>query len=131
VNQNRVVVRFQRALARALVAPDPAAATLRVARDRRHPPKLRRALREANRAGIEMAALLVARLRFERLLRGCPEAEAWFDADPAGFAAAFRRYHQQVPPDAFFPAAEARAFLAFTAKLEPRRAHERPHPEVA
>jgi hypothetical protein len=110
VNQNRLAVRFQRALARALVAPDPVAATRRIARDRRHPAALRRALHQADGAGVEMAALLVARLRFERLVRGSPDAEAWFEADAAGFAAAFRRYHGQVPPVAFFPAEEARAF---------------------
>jgi hypothetical protein len=52
----------------------------------------------------------VARLRFERLLRGSPDAERWFDADAAGFAAAFRRYHRDVPAAAFFPPDEARAF---------------------
>jgi len=57
-----------------------------------------------------LAALLVARLRFERLLRGSPQAEAWFDADPEAFAAAFKRYHAEVPPAAFFPQAEARLF---------------------
>jgi hypothetical protein len=110
VNRNRQAVRFQRALGRALVAPDPALATLRIARDRRHPPELRRTLRRVDVAGVEMAALLVARLRFERLLRGSPEAEDWFEADAAGFAAAFRRYHGEVPPVALFPAQEAKAF---------------------
>ena len=110
MNRNRLAVRFQRAIARALVAPDPVLAARRVARDKRHPATLRRALHQANGAGIEMAALLVARLRFERLLRGSPEAEAWFETDAAGFATAFRRYHGEVPPAAFFPADEARAF---------------------
>jgi hypothetical protein len=60
--------------------------------------------------GVRMTALLVAKLRFERLLRGAPEAEAWFDRDPADFARAFRRYHAEVPPSAFFPGEEARLF---------------------
>ncbi len=110
MNKNRLAVRFQRALARALLAPDPALATRRIARDRRHPADLRRVLHRVDVAGVEMAALLVARLRFERLLRGSPEAEDWFEADPAGFAAAFRRYHGEVPPEALFPAPEAKAF---------------------
>jgi hypothetical protein len=104
------MVRLERAIARALVAADPLAATRRIARDRRHPPNLRRALRRADGAGIEITALLVARLRFERLLRGSPDAERWFDADASSFAAAFRRYHHDVPPKAFFPPDEARAF---------------------
>jgi hypothetical protein len=116
VNQNRQTVRFQRALARAIVAPDPVAAMRRIARDRRHPIALRRALHRVDVAGVEMAALLVARLRFERLLRGSPEAEDWFEADAAGFAAAFRRYHGEVPPTAFFPAGEAMAFRDWRAR---------------
>jgi hypothetical protein len=118
LNQHRLAVRFQRALARALVAPEPALAVRRIARDRRHPPTLRRALHAAEAAGIEMAALLVARLRFERLMRGSPEAETWFEADAAGFAAAFRRYHAEVPPTAFFPAEEARSFRAFCERVK-------------
>lgn len=63
--------------------------------------------------GVRMSALLVARLRFERLLRGSPDAKAWFDRDPADFAAAFRRYHAEVAPTAFFPAGEAALFAAW------------------
>jgi uncharacterized protein len=65
-------------------------------------------------AGVRMAALLVARLRFERLLRGSPEADAWFERDAAGFTEAFRRYHAGTPPTAFFPGHEARLFRAAT-----------------
>jgi hypothetical protein len=118
VNQNRLAVRFQRALARALVASEPAVAVRRIARDRRHPAALRRALHRADGAGIEMASLLVARLRFERLMRGSPEAEAWFEADGAGFATAFRRYHAEVPMTAFFPAEEARRFRDWRSRPE-------------
>jgi hypothetical protein len=56
----------------------------------------------------------VARLRFERLLRGSPEADAWFERDAAGFTEAFRRYHAGTPPTAFFPGHEARLFRAAT-----------------
>ncbi len=63
--------------------------------------------------GVRMTALLVARLRFERLLRGSPEAEASFDRDPAAFAESFARYHADVPPRAFFPADEAVLFDAW------------------
>jgi hypothetical protein len=64
--------------------------------------------------GVRLTALLVAKLRFERVLRGSSAAEAWFDSDPDGFTEAFRRYHAQVAPVAYGPAAEAEQFRAFT-----------------
>jgi len=67
----------------------------------------------ADADGVRISALLVARLRFERLLRGSPDAEAWFDRDPADFARAFRRYHAAVAPRAFFPVGEAALFAAW------------------
>jgi hypothetical protein len=63
-------------------------------------------------AKLRLTALLVARLRFERLLRGCPEADEWFEGDPEDFADAFRDYHASVPLTAFFPGHEARLFRA-------------------
>lgn len=69
------------------------------------------ARRGADEDGERMTALLVARLRFERLLQGSREASAWFERDPAAFSAAFRRYHEGVPPTAFFPPQEAALFL--------------------
>jgi hypothetical protein len=105
--------RVGRVLARAMTAPDPVEALRRASRDARLPAPMRRALRGASEDGVRMAALLVAKLRFERLLRGSPQAEDWFERDPAGFAAAFRRYHEAVPPSAFFPPAEARLFDAW------------------
>jgi hypothetical protein len=41
--------------------------------------------------GFEMAALLVARLRFERLMQGSEAASRWFDADPAASPRRFGR----------------------------------------
>lgn len=102
--------RFERALMRAMRAEDPAASLARSARDTRLPAELRAALARAAGDGARLAALLVARLRFERLMRGSPEAEGWFERDPEGFARAFRRYHAEVEPTAFFPAHEARLF---------------------
>jgi hypothetical protein len=96
-----------------MTAPDPVEALRRASRDTRLPSPMRRALREASADGVRMAALLVAKLRFERLLRGSPEAEDWFERDPAGFSAAFRRYHEAVAPSAFFPPVEARLFHAW------------------
>ena len=62
--------------------------------------------------GFRISALLVARLRFERLLNGHPAVPDWLDRDAAGFAETFRRYHAAVPPTAFFPPDEARTFTA-------------------
>lgn len=103
-----------------MIAPDPVGALRSAAADPALPPGVRRALLRADEDGIRMAALLVARLRFERLLRGSPEAEAWFDRDPADFSAAFRRYHAEVPPSAFFPPGEARLFRRWLAAQPPR-----------
>jgi hypothetical protein len=102
--------RLERALAAAMRAADPARALRAAAADPRIEPGVRRALRAADPDGVRLAALLCARLRFERLLRASPEAEAWFDRDPAAFADAFRRYHRRVAPSAFTPADEAAAF---------------------
>lgn len=107
---------FERVLARAMCAPDPAAALRRAARDRRLDAATRARLARADEDGVRLSALLVARLRFERLLRGSPEAGAWFAADGAGFTAAFRRYHTEVAPTAFFPADEAALFARWRAR---------------
>lgn len=114
---------FQRALADALRAEDPVAATRRLA----DAPELhldgatRAAILSADPDGLRLTALLVAKLRFERIVRGSDSAGAWFDQEPAAFSAAFRRYHWEVPPTAAFPAAEARDFLEWAARngLEP------------
>jgi hypothetical protein len=91
---------YERRLAAAMRARDPVAAMRAI-----HP--------GVDADGVRMTALIVARLRFERLLRGSPEAEASFDRDPAAFAETFRRYHADVPPSAFFPAEEAALFDAW------------------
>jgi hypothetical protein len=104
---------YEKLVARAMRAPDPMAALRAAARDRRLDPDTRRRLANASEDGVRMSALLVARLRFERLMRGSPEAEQWFDEDPGTFSAAFRAYHEAVPPTAFFPRDEARQFRAW------------------
>jgi hypothetical protein len=96
--------------AAALRAPDPVAALGAVARDAELPGDLRAAYAAADPDGVRIAALLVAKLRFERLLRGSDRAAAWFERDAAGFTATFRRYHREVPPSAFWPSEEARCF---------------------
>lgn len=79
------------------------------------PQALRRALAGADGDGVRLAALLVCKLRFERLIRACAEAEELFVSDPEQFAATFRRYHAAVPPLDFFPPREAQRFRQFLA----------------
>ena len=100
-------------LAAALVALDPLDALARAACDPRLSSEAASRLAAIDADGFRITALLVARLRFERLLHGDPDAAAWYDADPSGFTDAFRRYHAVVPPTAFFPPDEARAFEAW------------------
>ena len=107
---------FERVLARAITAPDPAAALRAASRDRRLDADVRRRLAGADEDGVRMAALLVARLRFERLLRGSPDAEDFYDRDPAAFTRAFRAYHETVPPSAFFPTGEAALWATWRAR---------------
>ena len=108
---------YERRLAAAMRARDPVAAMRAI-----HP--------GVDADGVRMTALIVARLRFERLLRGSPEAEASFDRDPAAFAESFARYHAEVEPRAFFPADEAALYDAWrdaTAAAPPAAlAHGRP-----
>ena len=110
---------FERILADALRAPDPVAALRAAAAAPELPAALRRALVHANEDGVRLSALLVARLRFERLIQGSPEAARWFEEDAAGFSAAFRRYHQAVPATSFFPSGEARLFEAWRRRTAP------------
>lgn len=72
----------------------------------------RRALSDPD--ALHLTGLLVAQLRFSRLLQGSDPARRAFDADPAGFTRVFREFHRQVAPRAFDPVDEARAFARFT-----------------
>ena len=101
-------------VARALVARDPIAILHEARDDEALPIAVRRALSAADDDGIRITALLVAKLRFERLLQGSVKAGAAFDADPRGFTALFRRYHEEVPPTALFPPQEAALFAAWS-----------------
>jgi hypothetical protein len=90
------IVRLQALLADALLHPDPPS----VLRDHAH----------VDADGLRIAALLVAKLRFQRLMNGSRRAAVWFERDAAGFTDAFRRYHRTVPPTASDPWREAMAF---------------------
>lgn len=99
-------LRLETLLAAALRAPDPVAAFAAAAADPALDDAGRAALLAADPDGVRLAALLVVKLRFERLLRGSATAAADFARDPAAFTAAFRRHHLSVPPTAFWPAEE-------------------------
>ena len=92
-------------------APDPAARLVAdVARATG-----RRSISTAERDGIRTNALLVATIRFQRLIRWSLRAKSWFLADTPAFVDAFRRYHRAVPMTAHFPRQEARLFRAWLA----------------
>ena len=106
---------YESVLAAALSASDPVAALAAASEDSAHPAWLRRALAAVDANGVRMSRLLVARLRFERLLRGSDRASDWFERDAPAFTAAFRRYHAQVPPTGAFAQSEAATFHAWLA----------------
>ena len=76
-------------------------------------PVAQQLLAEAPSDGIRISALLIAKLRFERLLRGSTDANEWFTSDALGFSEAFARYHRDVAPSAFFPPTEAALFSSW------------------
>ncbi len=100
-------------LAAAMRADDPVAVVTKASRDRSLPSSLRRALAMIDANGLRMSALLVARLRFERLLNGSTAAGEAYDADAESFAREFRAYHREVPARASFPRDEARDWNAW------------------
>ncbi len=103
---------YERVLARALTSPDPIAALKAASRNRRLSIELRKRLSiaAAQEDGVRRSALLIARVRFERLIRGSHQAEDWYLSDPERFTKAFKQYHHSVPPTTFFPQTEARAW---------------------
>ena len=107
--------RYERGLARALSAKDPVAALEELARDEELPPELAQRVAAADPRGVRISALIVVRLRFERLLQGSRSVAEWFERDGRGFTEAFRSYHREVPSRAESPREEARAFEAWRA----------------
>jgi len=106
-------VHFEKLVAEALRSPDPAAALRAGSTDERLTRSLQQALARVDERGVRMAALLVARLRFERLVQGSQEAAELFDDAPDEFARTFRAYHRAVAPRALQPADEAHRFAAW------------------
>ena len=60
--------------------------------------------------GWHLSHLLLLKLRFERLTRGNPALMEEFEQDPAAFTERFKRYHNDVIPNVFFPAEEAELY---------------------
>jgi uncharacterized protein (UPF0276 family) len=85
-------------VAEAMRSDDPVAGFKEAASDARLCDALRDAASGVRADGVRLSALLVARLRFERLIQGCPEAAQWYEEDALGFTRAFREFHQQEPP---------------------------------
>ena len=125
--------RYEQVIARILRSPDPQMELSARQKDRRLSRGLRNLLLGIDAAGLRITALLVARLRFERLLHGCPEAAQWFDKDTAVFADAFRCYHDEVPPTAWTPQQEAALWRRWTVTRAPgpdRAADARARPRL-
>ncbi|MCP3916019.1 MAG: hypothetical protein GY711_10725 [bacterium] len=104
---------FESVLARIFLEPDTQAALEAAAADERLGADLRARLAAASPEGVRIAALLVVRLRFERVLNGSQLGGEWFERDPKDFAGAFKRYHAEVPPTAATPWEEAPLFEAW------------------
>jgi hypothetical protein len=101
---------FEANLATALRARDPAAALESLAAEAGYPDDLAEALTHVRPDGVRMAALLVARLRFERLVQGSPDGSAVFERQPERFTELFRLYHEELPQAGLDPAAEWECF---------------------
>lgn len=102
--------RYEAVMARALGALDPWASLQEALGDPSLPANLREALACVEEDGLRISGLLVAKLRFERLTNGSTVLARWFEEDPQGFTAAFRRYHASVPSTALFPSDEVAGF---------------------
>jgi len=106
---------YERAVARALRSPDPAAAWAAATEDPAVPEEARAAMRAASADGVRVAALLIVRLRFERLMRGSDAAGDLFEKAPRLFTDAFKAYHAAVPPTGLLAQDEARQFEEWAA----------------
>ncbi len=79
----------------------------------------RNLLSRAQPRGLKLTHLLLMNLRFERVLRGCPALEDWFESDPKGFVDIFRKYNMSSPPETLFAVQEGKVFLDFLERNHP------------
>ncbi len=126
------LVALEIGVAAALRAVHPEQALRKFAENTELSPELRGRIASIDGDGFRLAALLVARLRFERLVQGSNAASRWFDQEPRTFTAAFRRYHASTPAAAHFPADEAALFYAWLGTddehIDRLGSHERSEP---
>src|SRR4051812_41495515 len=94
----------------ALLSDDPVAAVRAAADDAGLSPQERDWLRSLSPDGVAMTALVLKKLRFERLPDGDRDTAEQFARAPAAFMALFRAYTAATPPEQYFPDAEARQF---------------------
>lgn len=106
---------YEEILARAMLAGDPWKELQAATEDPATPAGVRETLRRIDEDGLRISGLLVAKLRFERLMNGSRRAAEWFERDPGGFTETFRRYHSTVEPTEMFPSLEARRFETWLA----------------
>lgn len=111
----RELERYEEIVASALLAEDPWKALQAAIADPETPASVREALGQVAEDGLRISGLLVAKLRFERLMNGSRRAAEWFERDPGAFTEAFRRYHASVAPTEIFPSLEARQFEGWLA----------------
>jgi hypothetical protein len=105
-----LLAELQEVLVSCCTARDPAAA---LAAARVAHPGLERWLATIDPDGLRLTAMLIQKLRFERIVRGDPELAARFEADPPGFTSVFREYLVAQPPTCVFPEEEADRFRRF------------------
>jgi uncharacterized protein (UPF0276 family) len=101
----------ERAYGLALCAADPVAALRGAACA--WPSSLRRLVDAIDEDGVRVAGLLIAKLRFERIVNGSAEAARFFRTSPASFTTAFWSYHRASAPVHQVPWHEARRFLTW------------------
>lgn len=101
---------LQEQLARVLADPEPEDALERL--KAQADPETRRRLETIQPQGLQLAATLVLKLRFDRALRGDPALAEEYDRDPDAFTREFLAYCRSEPPRAYFPAEEAAQFHA-------------------
>jgi hypothetical protein len=109
---------FEQLVADALTSLDSAGKLERAARDASLPQWMRDAFRSARPDGVRISALLVAKLRFERVIQSSRHAAQWFERDARSFTAAFKRYLSSVSPSATLATDEGREFDAWCAANE-------------
>lgn len=109
----RELDRYEEILSRALLAGDPWKELQVAIEDPGTPASVRETLGQVDEDGLRISGLLVAKLRFERLMNGSRRAAEWFEKDPGDFTETFRCYHSAVAPTEMFPSREARQFEAW------------------